>query len=141
MQFVCSDVRVDNLLWPRIAREESPEEGLSALTLPVATSVGVILTKFIDVGRSSPLRVEPFPKQDVLSSMRGEMDWAQASKEVIGFPVSDCGYAALTSSYGGLLPRIMSWDEPLFSTKLFLSGCFIKATEMKLEQVPIGAII
>ena len=28
-----------------------------------------------------------------------------------------------------------------FSTKLFLSGCFIKATEMKLEQVPIGAII
>lgn len=81
MQFVHSVVRVDNLLWPRIAREESPKEGLSALALPVAMSVGIILTKFIDVGRPSPLQAEPF-QAGCPEQYEGEMDGEQASKEV-----------------------------------------------------------
>lgn len=140
MQFVHSVVRVDNLLWPRIAREESPKEGLSALALPVAMSVGIILKKFIDVGRPSPLQAEPFqaghPEQyERGNGLRTSKQGSQHAS--IGFPVFDHGYTALTSSYGGLLPRIISWNEPPFLLSCFCQGVFIKATEMKLEQVPI----
>lgn len=37
-------------------------------------SVGIVSVKFIDVGRFSPLWAAPFPRQDDLNCVKGEID-------------------------------------------------------------------
>ena len=40
----------------------------------MAKSVGIVSVKFIDMGRLSPLWAAPFPRQDALNCVNGEID-------------------------------------------------------------------